>query len=122
MAPLFVVNIMMWIMMNIVMHRNMMRVVNGLRHISRLRRILRRGLRRRRVLRRGPGRYRLLSAPEFGDVAFDDFLDFAPVEPHAATRRAVVDFDAQSLGHLKRSSVNGAVHARFGCVNVWLHG
>ena len=36
--------------------------------------------------------------------------ELAPVEPHAATRRAVVDLDAASLAHHEHGSVIGALH------------
>ena len=56
------------------------------------------------------GRCRLRRAAVLARPSLDDLVELAPVEPHAATRRAVVDLDAAPLAHHKHGSVTGALH------------
>ena len=74
------------------MPRTMPTIVIALRRI-RLR--LRRGLRR-------------LPPPNlFARVALDNFVEFAPIKPHAPTFRTVVNLDALSLAHDQIDSAGG---------------
>lgn len=55
--------------------------------------------------------------------AFDDFIQFAPIEPDATAVWAVVNFHAVSIGHQQVYIAVWALHSSFSiwwCMNCWV--
>ena len=46
-----------------------------------------------------------------GATALDDLVEFAAIEPHAATIRAIVDLDALTIAHDQPDTADRAQHA-----------
>jgi hypothetical protein len=44
------------------------------------------------------------------DRALDDLVKLTAIKPHAATLRAIVDLDAQAVGHDKIDGTHGTLH------------
>lgn len=62
------------------------------------------GLSRLRRRSRGRSRRRL-------SAAFENFIEFAPVQPNATALRAIIDFDPLALAHHQCDFANGARHS-----------